>query len=674
MPPHPPAQKGTGKRSGGHRESRRSRSRNTTPSSAGAPGILAGTESESRYLELTMIPFPQASYDDIVDPQIGSSIPDSKAIDTIIDSINRLLDVAEARGAACDRGMRLLSAQRKDQVETERREQERIDREAADEAAERGRQASKMRKKKDTSKVKEDRPLTHGAHVLAPQDGSKIEGAPSVSPGRASQKPGRGRSRGRSRGVSREASASSSLSPVEQTTPPPTGAAAKKKASVPTIQVDEDSSSEDEHQPPPAPAVPHIMTFGDDPWSYPDPTEYEIRKVSPDMPEEEIKKIYSVAEYPHDDLHDLIPGTPPDKDFSNAKPVNQVQATTFATHMEGYLRPFTEEDLAFLRDRGDRVNDFIIPPRGKKHYTEIWAEEDGLADPRQNRDKLPANEPRGSIEDLDEATAETDEISVGPVLGRLLSLLRPENRAPPSEQNVAANGNVDSNADLDSSLGLDPMPLDPPAAPLPPATYMTESTSEGWKKANHPKLDHVQVDERVKQELRYIGLMPESTDPQYDNGEDDEVSARLRLLTAMLKEKVIENNARKAILMEKVKERMAHQEYSTILEDLDSQVQASFSKRTRTMGKKTKAKRPGGAGGGSHVASQGMARPGIGDATKTLMERRKKWIENIGPVFEGDTGRVPRAADEGSSIFTDEAMAEYMKSERENWDEEVDDE
>lgn len=121
-----------------------------------------------------MVPFPQASYDEIVDPQIGSSIPDSKAIDTIIDSINRLLDVAEARGKVCDRGMRLLSAQRKDQVETERREQERIDREAADEAAEMGRQATKMRKKKDSSKVREERPLTHGAHILAPQDGSKV--------------------------------------------------------------------------------------------------------------------------------------------------------------------------------------------------------------------------------------------------------------------------------------------------------------------------------------------------------------------------------------------------------------------------------------------------------------------------------------------------------------------
>lgn len=133
---------------------------------------IPSTETESKYLELTMIPFPQTNYEEIVDPQIGSSIPDSKAIDAIIDSLNQLLDVAEARGQVCDRGMRLLSLQRKEQVETERREQEHRDKEAADKAAERSRQASKMKKKKDASKTREDRPLTHGAHVLAPQDGS----------------------------------------------------------------------------------------------------------------------------------------------------------------------------------------------------------------------------------------------------------------------------------------------------------------------------------------------------------------------------------------------------------------------------------------------------------------------------------------------------------------------
>lgn len=670
MPPHPSAQKGAGKRSSANREVRRSRSRHSTPSSVGAASSIPMSETESKYLELTMIPFPQISYDEIVDPSIGTSIPDSKAIDAIIDSLNRLLDVAEARGQVCDRGMRLLSLQRKDQVETERRDQERKDREAADEAAERGRQASKMKKKKESGSKREERerPLTHGAHGLAPQDGSNIDTGSGPSPSRHGHKSGRGRSR--------EVSASSSLSPVEQATPPPKGPGGKKASSSAAV-ADDDDSSDDEHQPPPAPAVPHLMTFGDDPWNYPDPTVYEIRPVTPSMSEDEIKQIYSVANYPHDDLHDLIPGTPPDRDFSNAKPMNQVQATTFATYAEQYLRPYTEEDLAFLRDRGDRTNDFVIPRRGKKHYTEVWAEEDGLAgdQPRQNRDKLPLNQPRGSIDEMDEAVAETDEISVGPVLERLLTLLRPEHRAPPSDINGATNGFAgDSNADLDSSLGLEPMVIDPPAAPLPAATNMPESSTENWKKANHPKLDHSQVDERLKQELRYLGFMPEGTDPEYDGSYDDEVAARMRFLQARLREATIRNGARKAIIMERVKERMAHQEYSTILEDLDSQVQTSFSKRTRTMGKKTKAKRPGGAGGGSHLAAQGMARPGIGDATRMLMDKRKKWIENIGPVFEGETRRVPRVTEEGSSIFPPEVLGEYMKRERESWEEEGEEE
>lgn len=69
------------------------------------------------------------------------------------------------------------------------------------------------------------------------------------------------------------------------------------------------------------------------------------------MTEEEKKEIYCVAQFPHDDLSHLIAGTPPDKDFSNAKPTNQVNANTFAAYIEPYLRPLTEEDMAFLKER-----------------------------------------------------------------------------------------------------------------------------------------------------------------------------------------------------------------------------------------------------------------------------------------------------------------------------------
>ena len=44
-------------------------------------------------------------------------------------------------------------------------------------------------------------------------------------------------------------------------------------------------------------------------------------------------------------------GIPPDKDFSNAKPTNQVSANTFLAYIEPFVRPLTEEDMAFLKEK-----------------------------------------------------------------------------------------------------------------------------------------------------------------------------------------------------------------------------------------------------------------------------------------------------------------------------------
>lgn len=300
--------------------------------------------------------------------------------------------------------------------------------------------------------------------------------------------------------------------------------------------------------------------------------------------------------------------------------------------------------------------------------------------PQQGREKFPQNQARGSIENMDDSIAETDQVSAGPLLSRLLSALRPENRAPPSEPtanghtNGEANGSGEPNGDLNDILsGASDAP-----APIPPATYMTDSNSEAWKKATHPKLDYAQVDERIKQELRHIGFLPPDTEPDYDAHYDDEIAARLRYLQTKLKQQSIINGARKARLTDLTKERMAHQEYTTILEDLDGQVQTAYLKRTRTMGKNKKTKRPGGAGGGSHFVggvNTGMARPGIGDMTKTLMERRGKWINSIGMVFDNEF-KVPRAdnpKNEDTSIFKPEDMQEFMRRETQAWDEEADD-
>lgn len=445
---------------------------------------------------------------------------------------------------------------------------------------------------------------------------------------------------------------------------------------------EEESSSEDEGAPPRR-EMPQSQTFGDDPSTFPDPTVYEIKEIRPGMSDEEKREIYSVAVYPRSNLADMIAGDPPDKDFSSAKPSSQINFSTFSSYIDAYFRPFTEEDLAFLRERGERLPPFVMPKRGKRHYTEIWAEEDGAMSvdiPQQGREKLPPNQPRGTIDSMTDSVGETDGLSISPLASRVLQMLRPERRAQVADdgRSVTANGDTSVNGDSGDgdhqtlSSGVDG------GNPLPAAACMAESSTEAWKRATHPKLDYSQVDERLKQELRHVGfLAQDSFEGDYDGHFDDEVAGRLRYLQDKLRKQMLINGARKARLTELVRERMAHQEYQTILEDLDSQVQAAYLKRTRTIGKTKKTKRPGGAGGGSHAVggASGTARPGIGDLTKTLMERRRRWIDTIGSVFDDESlSKVPRSSDPDSSIFKGEDMAELLRREREQWDEEAEEE
>lgn len=426
---------------------------------------------------------------------------------------------------------------------------------------------------------------------------------------------------------------------------------------------EEESSEEEEEGAPRKKEMPQAHTFGDDPSTFPDPTVYGIRPIRPDMSEEEKKEIYAVASYPKSDLSDLIAGDPPDRDFSVAKPTNQINFSTFSTYIEPYFRPFSEEDLTFLRERGDRVTPFVMPRRNKKTYHEIWAEEDGGMSVDSTGDNLAPNEPRGSIDNMNDAAGETNQLSLGPMESRLLQALRVQNRVSTDQPNGDLAMDIDGNND------------DAPAetngtSGFTPATQMPESNTDAWKKANHPKLTAPQREERIKQELRHIGFLSMDEEPDFDAHYDDEVATRLRLLQSQLRQTMLVNGARKARVMELVKERLAQQEYQTILEDLDSQVQAAYLKRTRTMGKSKKKSRPGGAGGGSHAVGAGVARPGIGDQTKTLMDRRKRWISELSPIFEGLSNKVPRVEDGDTSIFKADRMAELMKMERKMLDEE----
>lgn len=277
--------------------------------------------------------------------------------------------------------------------------------------------------------------------------------------------------------------------------------------------------------------------------------------------------------------------------------------------------------------------------------------------------------------------AETEQVSAPPLVSRLYSLLRFENRTLP-EENPAGSASNNEDANMNGTGNGDTMDLDnlmggveSETKPLNSATTFIDASPNGFK-VPAAKLEHGQLDERLKAELRYVGIFGQDDNPDYDAHYDDDIAERLRLLQAELKKQMIANGARKSRLLEIARERLAYQEYSTIHDDLDSQVQQAYLKRTRTLGKSKKGSqakhRPGGAGGGSHLVAPnasgaGVSRPGIGDVARTLMDRRKRWVDCIGPVFKDCKTTVP-GKDE--SIFDPAVMEEYEKAEVEGWDEE----
>ncbi len=299
----------------------------------------------------------------------------------------------------------------------------------------------------------------------------------------------------------------------------------------------------------------------------------------------------------------------------------------------------------------------------------------------------------------------TDKISGGPLANRLLSLLRFEHRTSPTENgstNPTTNGAGPSDTNLfgnDPSMDLDSLTnghLDPTEPkPPPPASAVADhyapkpnsSSSNGTSTGT----GHPPADDRIKLELRHLGLLGVDEEPDFDGHHDDDISVRLRLLQSELKKVMITNGARKARLLDIARERLAYQEYSTIHEDLDGQVQQAYLKRTRTLGKSKKGQHhSGGGGGGGGGAGRprpnaangataagpatGLARQrDIGESARMLMDRRKRWEGCIGPVFEGMRQGVPRGVEAGGVTLWDErGMEKYGKAEREGLEDETD--
>ncbi len=279
---------------------------------------------------------------------------------------------------------------------------------------------------------------------------------------------------------------------------------------------------------------------------------------------------------------------------------------------------------------------------------------------------LPLNQGRGGLEQMNDEVAETDQLSGGPVLSRLLFTMRFEHRPSPNRRhaldchtNSIGEGSTNSftnPAPIVSDNSLGGLEEASPYPSCPPATFMPESSHPSWKKAD-TKLDSQQLDERLKAELRHLGFLEPETEPDYDAHYDDEIAERLRILQAEFKRVSIANCARKARVLELAKEHMAYHEYSKILEGLNTQIQEAYSKSTPKKGRDRKG-----------TAAELFGAEIVGESTRKLLTVRKDWIEKVGVIFNDDCMRVRGSEDD---IFGEEEMEPLMEVELQKWGKEA---
>lgn len=384
---------------------------------------------------------------------------------------------------------------------------------------------------------------------------------------------------------------------------------------------------------------------------------------------EYLKKKYGVASYPENDLKDLLPGAIPDIDFSKTKaPSNQVQFTTYQSYIESFFRPFSNEDISFTNEKyvippeldnqsyDPLVSPYLIPKLGV-FYADVWAEEDAalrskLSSPGVQKPPLESYKPKGNLDHLVDEKMLTEDVSCGALSNRLLSAILSVHEANRFDDMDKDGLGGDSGIKKEDSIMDENLFSDDVA---------TQLDSGDAYKVTADVNDFYSMEERLKRELKYIGIFTNFTSGDDDKPkrpgniidsddwiiekEDDEVCTEIRALQEELKSAVISNRRRKKFLIPILEDQLAYQEYCTILEDLDKQVDQAYIKRLKAKSKKKKTQEV------FNTAQQQAANSGL----RALLDKRKRWINNIGKLFPPPEimKRIPR-----ESIFKNDVQSD----------------
>ncbi|KAK4058888.1 Transcriptional regulator [Microbotryomycetes sp. JL221] len=316
-------------------------------------------------------------------------------------------------------------------------------------------------------------------------------------------------------------------------------------------------------------------------------------------------------------------------DFSVAKPGTQIAHHTFHTWVEAYLRPFGEDDLAFLAPKSHDVAPYLIPPLGK-HYTEVWEEEDSgmtvgstsaYASPLE-----PAPLTRTRPEHLTEEASGAENVSLGPLSERLVAALAFNQPGQDDEDSgEGGSGSDDARSRPNGVNGIHTGNHDETNAMVDRST----------------NLDAVELEDRIKRELKFIGLLPED-EVDWSLREDDEISSALRACQRQLYHQTTLNESRKAVLSSIVKDRMAYQDFEQARDAQERIIENGWSKRQKSENKKKKSKREKererrqhGAGADEPTSSL-ITGKHMSLSLLEAMDRRNRLIGSLKPFFEDD--------------------------------------
>lgn len=268
-------------------------------------------------------------------------------------------------------------------------------------------------------------------------------------------------------------------------------------------------------------------------------------------------------------------------------------------------------------------------------------------------------------EDVSEDKLATESIYAGPLSERLTSSISAtalselsslEGLFPesiPKESSVKVNGDATSQPHpQDSTTG--------PEASAPTNSQtdveMDASLPTSAKKESPDTLD---LEERVRRELRFLGAFPSDTssslairsregDVDWANRRDDEISASLRECQRRLNHQITINECRKARLAQRVHDRMARQDFEALRETLEKQIEAGWQKRQRIVKKK-----PGLRGAAAAAAAAAAAQAGkplaedltsgkrvpLPDHLVASMDKRQRLVNGFKPMFEAEPER-----------------------------------